>query len=129
MNALYVRTTKYPLQVVQARLEKIVAAHRFGILGIIDLKEKMLSKGIQLKPNCRIYEVCQPAKAKQALDRNMSIATALPCRIAVYEDGGTLNVAAMLPSQILQMFDAPDLSALGQEMDKEITAIVDETVV
>jgi hypothetical protein len=32
--------------------------------------------------------VCQSKQAKKVLDENMSVSTALPCRISIYEEGG-----------------------------------------
>ena len=48
----------------------------------------MAKKGVEFAHECLIFEVCQPQQAKKVLDENMSVSTALPCRISIYEEDG-----------------------------------------
>lgn len=48
-----------------------------------NLKETTSKKGVGFARECLIFEVCQPQQAKKVLDENMSISTALPCRISI----------------------------------------------
>lgn len=128
MNVLYVRETKGSVDAVGKRLEEAVKAHKFGVIGVIDLKSKMAERGVALGNACKVYEVCNPTQAKQVLDKNMSIATALPCRIAVYEEKDRVKVATMLPTETLGLFGVPDLAPVAQEVEKEIKAMMDEAV-
>ena len=128
MKALYVRETSGSVDAVGARLEAAVKARQFGILGVIDLQARMKDKGVVLANACRIYEVCNPQKAKQVLEQDMSISTALPCRITVYEDRGAVKVATLLPTGILGLLTALDLGTVAQEVERDIVAMVDESV-
>ena len=83
--------SKKPLKELAADLEKAVVSHKFGILGVHDLKAKMAEKGVAFARECRIYEVCNPHQAKKVLEANLEISTALPCRISLYEEGGRTN--------------------------------------
>jgi uncharacterized protein (DUF302 family) len=65
-------------------------------------------------------------QAKRVLDKEMSVATALPCRIAVYEENSGVKVATMLPTQMLALFSVPDLAPVAQEVEREIKAMIDE---
>jgi uncharacterized protein (DUF302 family) len=42
---------------------------------------------------CLIFEACQPQQAKMVLEENMSVFTALPCRISIFEEGGKAILA------------------------------------
>lgn len=126
MNVLYVKEAKESVEVVGKRLEEAVKAHKFGVISIIDLKSKMAEKGVEFRNACKIYEVCNPARAKQVLEREMSIATALPCRIAVYEEHGRVKIATLLPTETLGLFSTPELAPVAQEVEKEIKAMMDE---
>ncbi|MFO1511928.1 MAG: DUF302 domain-containing protein [Verrucomicrobiota bacterium] len=126
MNMLYVKETKSTVEAAGKRLEEAVKAHKFGVIAVIDLKGKMAEKGIAFGNACKIYEVCNPVQAKRVLEKEMSIATALPCRIAVYEEKGKVKVATMLPSETLGLFSVPELAPLAQEIEKEIKAMMDE---
>ncbi len=126
MNVLYVKETNQSVEVVGRRLEEAVKAHKFGVIAVIDLKAKMAEKGVEFRPACRIYEVCNPSRAKQVLERDMSIATALPCRIAVYEEQNRVKLATMLPTETLGLFGAPELAPVAADVEKEIKAMMDE---
>ena len=126
VSILYAKETKETVEAVGKRLEEAVKAHKFGVITVIDLKAKMAEKGVQLDKACKVYEVCNPAQAKRVLDRNMSVATALPCRIAVYEEKESVKVATMLPTETLALFALPELAPVAQEVEREIKAMIDE---
>lgn len=126
MNVLYVKETKGTVDAVGQRLEEAVKAHKFGVIAVIDLKGKMAEKGVEFGNACKIYEVCNPTQAKRVLEKNMSISTALPCRIAVYEEKGCVKVATMLPTETLGLLSVPELAPVAQEVEREIKAMMDE---
>lgn len=128
MTALYIREAGGTVDDVGRRLEAAVTAHQFGILGVVDLQAKMKEKGVEFAHACLIYEVCNPQRAKEVLEKDMSISTALPCRITVYEDAGKVKVATLLPTQVLGMLTAKDMGTVAEEVERTIVAIVDETV-
>ncbi len=128
MNVLYTRESDKTVDTVGQRLEQAVKAHQFGVIAIIDLKGKMADKGVELQNACKIYEVCNPAQAKKVLDQQMSIATALPCRIAVYEDQHRVKVATMLPTEVLGLFGQTQLAPVAEEVENQIKAMIDEAV-
>jgi uncharacterized protein (DUF302 family) len=128
MTALYIREVGGTVDDVGRRLEAAVTAHQFGILGVVDLQAKMKEKGVEFAHACLIYEVCNPQRAKEVLEKDMSISTALPCRITVYEDAGKVKVATLLPTQVLGMLTAKDMGTVAEEVERTIVAIVDETV-
>jgi uncharacterized protein (DUF302 family) len=120
-----VRETQGPIERVVQRLEKAAADNQFGVLGIHDLKEKMAAKGVPFGCECRILEVCNPHKAKKVLEENMSISTALPCRISVYEDGGVVKVATIRPTMLLNLFDSPELQSVAREVEDTLIRIIE----
>ncbi len=126
MSVLYEKETREGVEAVGKRLEEAVKAHKFGVITVVDLKTKMAEKGVQFDKACKVYEVCNPAQAKRVLDQNMSVATALPCRIAVYEENDGTKVATMLPTEMLALFSAPELTPVAQEVETAIKAMIDE---
>ncbi len=95
---------------------------------IHNLKETMANKGVEFGPECLIFEVCQPQQAKKVLCENMSISTALPCRISVYEENGKTVLATLQPTMLLGMFDTPQLAGVAQEVEDTIVKIIQEAV-
>jgi uncharacterized protein (DUF302 family) len=91
-----------------------------------NLQETMTKKGVNLAHECLIFEVCQPQQAKKVLDENMSVSTALPCRISIYEEGGKTILATLKPTTLLAMFNAPQREGVAQEVENTIVTIMKE---
>src|SRR5574341_2257151 len=98
-----VESTK-PLTRVIPDLEAAVARHKFGVLGVHDLRAKMAEKGVPFARECRIFEVCNPHQARKVLEANLEISTALPCRISVYEEGGKTKLATISPTALISLY-------------------------
>jgi uncharacterized protein (DUF302 family) len=109
-----------------AALQSAVQANHFGVMQVHNLKETMTKKGVEFARECLIFEVCQPQQAKKVLDENMSVSTALPCRISIYEEGGKTILAALKPTTLLAMFNAPQLAGVAQEVETTIVKIMRE---
>jgi len=122
---LYVKEAEGRVEDVLDRLEKAVAENKFGVLGVHNLKEKMAAKGVGFGPECRIIEVCNPLQAKKVLEANMSISTALSCRISVYEEGGKIKIATLRPTVLLNLFGNPDLESVAGEVEDAVIRIID----
>ena len=86
-------------------LHAAVQANRFGVMQVHNLKETM---------------------AKKVLDQDMSVSTALPCRISIYEEGGKTILATLKPTVLLAMFHAPQLEGVAQEVEDTIVKIMKE---
>ena len=110
-----------------AALEVAVQANHFGVMYVHNLKETMMKKGVEFAHECLVFEVCQPQQAKKVLDQNMSISTALPCRISIYEENGKTVLATLKPTALLAMFDTPQLEAVAQEVEDTILKIMKES--
>ena len=107
-------------------LHASVQANRFGVMHVHNLKETMAKKGVEFAHECLIFEVCQPQQAKKVLDENMSVSTALPCRISIYEEGGKTVLATLKPTALLALFGVPQLEAVAQEVEATIVKIMQE---
>jgi uncharacterized protein (DUF302 family) len=111
-----------------AALQAAVEANHFGVMQVHNLTETMAKKGVALAHECLIFEVCQPQQAKRVLQGNMSVSTALPCRISIYEENGKTVVAALKPTTLLAMFEAPQLEEVARQVEDTIVKIMKEAV-
>ena len=109
-----------------AALQAAVQANHFGVMQVHNLQETMVKKGVDFERECLIFEVCQPQQAKKVLDQNMSVSTALPCRISIYEEGGKTILATLKPTTLLAMFNSPQLKGVAQEVEDTIVKIMKE---
>jgi uncharacterized protein (DUF302 family) len=123
---LHIVESRKPLDRVAKDLEDAVARHRFGVLGVHDLKAAMAKKGVDFGPDCRVFEICNPHQAKKVLEANLEISTALPCRISLYEEGGVCKLATIKPTTLIGLFSTPSLKAVAQEVETTLEAIMAE---
>jgi uncharacterized protein (DUF302 family) len=120
-----VESTK-PLARLVADLEQAVARHKFGVLGVHDLKAKLAEKGVPFARECRVFEVCNPHQAKTVLETNLEISTALPCRISVYEEGGKTKLATIRPTALIELYRSPALKGVAEEVEAALVQIMAE---
>lgn len=120
------RLTEKSVTETATALQTAVQTNHFGVMQVHNLKETMMKKGVEFSPECLIFEVCQPQQAKKVLDENMSVSTALPCRISVYEEGGKTVLATLRPTTLLAMFDTPQLKSVAQEVEDTLVKIMTE---
>lgn len=128
-DTLIERSSRKNMQAVCDRVEEVCKAHKFGMLGTLDLQEKMKSKGIDFGRPCRIFEVCNPQSAAEVLNQNMRIATSLPCRIAIYAAGEGEEgcvISTVKPTRLMELYDAPGAMAEAKEIEDTMRAIVEE---
>lgn len=107
-------------------LQAAVPANHFGVMQVHNLKETMTKKGVAFAPECLIFEVCQPQQAKKVLEQNLSVSTALPCRISIYEEAGKTILATLKPTALLALFHTPQLKTVAQEVEDTIVKIMQE---
>ena len=119
-------STDKPITETAAALQAAVEVNHFGVMHVHNLKETMTKKGVEFARECLILEVCQPQQAKKVLDENMSVSTALPCRISIYEEGGKTMLATLKPTTLLAMFNTPQLKSVAQEVEDTIVKIMQE---
>jgi uncharacterized protein (DUF302 family) len=119
-------TTGKTVSAVAAAMQVAAQANHFGVMQVHDLKATMAKKGVAFAHECLIFEVCQPQQAKKVLDEDMSVSTALPCRISIYEEGGKTIVATLKPTILLAMFNTPQLEGAAREVEDTIVKIMKE---
>ena len=105
-------------------LQAAVEANHFGVMHVHNLKETMAKKGVAFARECLIFEVCQPQQAKKVLEENMSVSTALPCRISIYEEAGKTILATLKPTTLLALFNTPQLAGVAQEVEDTMVKIM-----
>jgi uncharacterized protein (DUF302 family) len=124
---LYEKTTTKSPEQIDTALREAAARHKFGVLYMHDLQAAMQGKGVDFSKLCRVYEVCNPFEAKQVLETNGAVSTALPCRISVYEAEEGLRVSTILPTAFMAAFGNPELETVARRVEEAIVAIINET--
>jgi uncharacterized protein (DUF302 family) len=120
-----IRTQKSLGEVRQA-LEDSVSENRWTLLGMHDVGERLRAKGLVFERKLYVYELCNPSVAKQVLDADVQIGTALPCRVSVYTDRGGVVLETIRPTALLALFNRPELADLAKETEKTIRKIMEQ---
>ena len=114
------------LSEVAKALEAAAQRHKFRVLAVHDLKQKMQEKGVEFDRDCLIYEVCNPQQAKKVLEANTEISTALPCRISLYREGDRVTLATLRPTALLDLFQTPALRSVAEEGEQTMRQMMEE---
>ena len=122
---LYVRETNKSVDEVCNKIQEAAVQNKFGVIAVIDLKEKMAAKGVQFGPQCRIIEICNPMQAKKVLEKNMTISSALPCRISVYQEAGKVKIITLRPTVLFNLFGNPELEPVAKDVEDTLLRIID----
>jgi uncharacterized protein (DUF302 family) len=125
---IYRRNSSRTPNEIDIRLRDSAQRHKFGVLNVLDLKATLQSKGIDFSQDCRVYDVCNPQAASQALAADMSASVVLPCRISVFADAGGTTIATVRPTDLLKSTGLTGVDDLAAHIEGEIQAIIDETV-
>lgn len=123
---LKVLTSRKTVQEIESVFNEVCARHQFGVLGTINLRQKLNDKGVAFERECLIFEVCNPSQAKKVLEANIAISAALPCRIAVYQEDGVTKIAAIRPTALLGMFPNPELVPVAREVEEVMNRIMQD---
>lgn len=118
--------SKRSVEEISELMPEACTKHGFGVLGVHDLRAKLREKGQEFDRAVLVFDVCNPVKAKQVLTAAPTVSSVLPCRISVYEEGGGSRIVTVQPSQMMAMFDTPELAGVAQEVEETLRAILGE---
>jgi len=125
MQHVVVVETSKPIEDACRALEAAIAAHRFGILHVHDVRQTLAKKGVPFDREVRIFDVCNPQRAKQVLDTNPLVAAALPCAIAVLSEADKTTFAFIRPTVMLGLFGSTELQPVAEEVERTVREIVE----
>lgn len=124
---IYSKKSSRTPEEIDSRLREAAQRHKFGVLNVLDLKATLQSKGIDFQRDCRVYDVCNPQAASQALGTELSASTVLPCRISVFRDASGTTIATVKPTDLLKSTGLSGVDDLAAQVQRDILAIIDET--
>jgi len=80
----------------------------FGVLKEYPFKDILKEKGHPIERDITVYELCNPAAAKEVLSTHPEMSVYLPCRISLYEEDGQVILSTIGIEDMLQNFDLDD---------------------
>jgi uncharacterized protein (DUF302 family) len=104
-------------------VQKVIEAlsdEGFGILTKIDIKAKMKEKLQKDMEDYIILGACNPPSAYKVLQEETEIGLLLPCNVIVYVKDDDTHVAAIRPTQAMNMIDNPALEETAREIEEKL---------
>ncbi len=124
----YDKRSDRPISEIEQRIRDAAQRHKFGVLHVLDLKETLHGKGIELGRECRILDVCNPQAASTALNHDMRASVVLPCRISIYSGEKGCTIATVKPTDQMHSTGLKGVEELAADVERHILAIIDEAV-
>ena len=119
-------TSKTFEQVVSA-IESNTPKHQFRVLAVHDVQATLAEKGFERGP-LKIIEICNAKFAHQALQKDAEVALFMPCKFAVYTDGGKTIVKLGRPTMIAEVIPQSGLEELAAGVEATLKQIMRESV-
>jgi uncharacterized protein (DUF302 family) len=128
MSDLIIKNSQLSVEEVIEKLKEAVPNNKFGILHSYDIKQTLAGKGQTLKEECHVFEICNPVVAKNILEKDMNLASVLPCRISVYTKDGATKVGMASPAKHIAQLTDEDLSSLVEPVEQALIKIIDQSI-
>lgn len=120
--------SKYPFDVLVARLEKSIDANKMGLVARASASRGASARGVKIPGNA-VLMVFRNDYAVRMLAASVPAGIEAPIRIYVTEDpDGTASVSYRTPSTIFAPYRIPELNALAKELDPIFERIVRDAV-
>jgi uncharacterized protein (DUF302 family) len=124
--ALTLKSSK-PFEQVVSAIEANTPKHQFRVLAVHDVQATLAEKGLERGP-LKIIEVCNAKFAHEALQKSPEVALFMPCRFAVYTDGGKTVVKLGRPTMIAEVMPKAGLDELATGVEAVLKQIMQESV-
>lgn len=97
--------TSSKIEDIVANVEKSCENNKFALLHNYVYHEVVKSKGFPIDRKVFIYEICVAKVAALVLTEEPSFAPFMPCRIAIYEENGSVVISTQNMDMILDTLD------------------------
>lgn len=128
MKVFYEKQTDKSLQAAIDSLTNNLKAEGFGVLWQLNFKDKLAEKGLELKNDFVVLEVCNPKQAKEVLEHNIHIGYVLPCKMVVRSEGGLTYIGMTSPEVLIGLFDSPELAGVAKMVEMTLRKAIEASV-
>ncbi|MFO8003565.1 DUF302 domain-containing protein [Thioalkalivibrio sp.] len=121
---MLVKTSSLSADATVEALKAGIEAQGLRVVAHINGQANAAKLGVSV-PADQILEVFRPDFAVRVWKACKPAGIDIPLRIYVYEDDAGVHVACRLPTTVFRPWQAPELTAIGEELDPMFQAILD----
>jgi uncharacterized protein (DUF302 family) len=119
------RSFDQPFAIMLERVQAALQQEGFGILFVIDLREKLREKlGVEYR-SYSILGACNPALAYQALNTEIGVGLLLPCNIVVFEESSRTVVSAIDADRMMSFAGNSALSEIASQVSAKLHRVME----
>lgn len=128
MDIVYEKRTDKSLEEAIQSLEEHLKENSFGILWQLNFKDKLAEKGLELKDDFVVLEVCNPKQAKEVLERNIHVGYVLPCKMVVRTEGSQTYMGMTSPEKLIGLFDESELTEIAKSVEMVLKKAITSSI-
>ena len=128
MNVVYEKSTGKNLADAIGSLTNNLKENGFGVLWQLNFKDKLREKGLELRDDFVVLEVCNPKQAKEVLDQNIHIGYVLPCKMAVRTEKDKTFIGMTRPEVLIGLFDSPELQEAAKKVEETLRKSIEASI-
>lgn len=128
MNLIHEKKTKKGLNEAVEALTNNLSENKFGVLSMINFKNKLNDKGLELKGDYVVLEVCNPVQAKKLLDTNIHIGYVLPCKMVVRTENEQTYIGFANPEVLIGMFNELNVDNVVKEVVAALEKVIESSI-
>lgn len=128
MDIVYEKKTDKSLEEAIQSLEEHLKENSFGILWQLNFKDKLAEKGLELKDDFVVLEVCNPKQAKEVLERNIHVGYVLPCKMVVRTEGSQTYMGMTSPEKLIGLFDESELTEIAKSVEMVLKKAITSSI-
>ncbi len=124
---IHLKTTQRSFRQACDALPLACQSQGYGVLAQHNVGDTLRSKGIDYSGQCIVFEICQPSHAAAILKADPSLASGLPCRIAVSQQGNEPVSVSMFSAEQLLREASSDVAIqrVGSQVELETLQIME----
>jgi uncharacterized protein (DUF302 family) len=119
------KTLKVSFDEALYRAAAALTAEGFGVLTEIDMQETLQKKLGAPFRRYRILGACNPALAREALEKELNVGVLMPCNVVIYEELDHAVAVAVDPMQTPLAQAGPELQAFARKVRDKLALVLE----
>ncbi|PWL23680.1 MAG: hypothetical protein DCO99_00720 [Synechococcus sp. XM-24] len=124
---IHLQSSVHSFEATCERMAEACQTQGYGVLAQHNVGDTLRAKGIDYSGQCIVFEICQPSHAAAILKADATLASGLPCRMAVSQQGSEpVSLSMFSPEQLLREASSKEaIQRIGAQVQQETLRIME----